>query len=146
MQSERHWQIEGFQWLSHLDMKQPKHHCLQQKETSQGTKKDSPNYNHAKHSLRPASITNLTCSKKKKIQPPLNFNKITLNDLLTTTDVHPLYTPLYLTLLGHLNIRNLNPFLFNGEHPLPPPSSPNEILIHLSSCLTKNLSQVFLVY
>ena len=73
------------------------HHCLQQKETSQGTKKDSSNYNHAKHSLRPASITNLTCSKKtKKIQPPLNFNKITLNDLLTTTDVHPLYTPLYL--------------------------------------------------
>ena len=123
------------------------HHYLQQKETSQGTKKDSSNYNHAKHSLRPASITNLTCSKKtKKIQPPLNFNKITLNDLLTTTDVHPLYTPLYLTLLGHLNIRNLNPFLFNGEHPPPPQSSPNEILIHLSSCLTKNLSQVFLVY
>ena len=45
------------------------HHCLQQKETSQGTKKDSSNYNHAKHSLRPASITNLTCSKKNKKNP-----------------------------------------------------------------------------
>ena len=45
------------------------HHCLQQKETSQGTKKDSSNYNNAKHSLRPASITNLTCSRKTKKNP-----------------------------------------------------------------------------